>query len=128
MKQKNGFTLVEIIIIIVIVGILSIIGISTYNGYVKRSIATEGRNLLGDINTGQQSYYYRKGKYYSGGSNEQYSAILGVDARNNKYFTSYSPVSVKSDSFIYRTNTYDGKALTIKGYVKKSPEIIDPFK
>ena len=128
MRQKNGFTVVEIVIALVIVGILAVIAVPLYRGYVKRGISTEGKALLSEINIGQQSFYHRIGKYYDAAvSNAQYTPELGVDARTNKYFTSYSKISVTSTYFKYKTNEYQGKALTITGYVNKKPEIIDPF-
>ena len=128
MKQRNGFTVIEIILALVIVAILSIIVIPVYRGYVKRGISTEGKALLSEINIGQQSFHYRTGKYYDGAvTNAQVTPELGVNAKTNKYFTSYSKVTVTDTYFKYKTNEYQGKALTITGYVNKKPEIVDPF-
>lgn len=128
MKQKNGFTVIEIIIALVIVGILAVVVVPIYRGYVKRGISTEGKALLSEINIGQQSFYHRTGKYYDAAvTNAQVTPELGVNAKTNKYFTSYSKISVTSTYFKYKTNEYDGKALTITGYVDKKPEIVDPF-
>ena len=99
-----------------------------YKGYVKRGISTEGKNLLSEINIGQQSFYYRTGRYFDGSTSaQQVTPELGVDARTNKYFTSYSKVTVTDTYFRYKTNKYQGKSLTITGYVNRKPEIVDPF-
>ena len=47
-KSKKGFTLVELVIVIVIVGILSVISVPIYRGYVDRAMRTEGEVLLGN--------------------------------------------------------------------------------
>lgn len=129
MNNKHGFTMTELLIALIIVGILALIAIPAYRGYVKRGIATEGKALLGEINAAQQIYYSRNGKYYAGTAGQQYGASFGVDARKNKYFTSYTLVSKNDDTgeFIYKTNTYNGHALTLKGSLTAAPEIIDNF-
>ena len=57
MKKSKGFTLVELIIVIVIVGILSIVAVPIYRGYTKKAIATEAKALLGSIATAEKVYY-----------------------------------------------------------------------
>ena len=129
MNNKYGFTMTELIIALIIVAILAIIAIPAYRGYVKKGIATEGKALLGEINAAQQIYYSRNGQYYAGTAGQQYGSSFGVDARRNKYFTSYELIS-KDDTtgeFIYRTNEYKGHALTLKGSLTAEPEIIDDF-
>ena len=48
-KAKKGFTLVELVIVIVIVGILSVISVPIYRGYVEKAIMTEGKVLINAI-------------------------------------------------------------------------------
>ena len=129
MNNKSGFTMTELIIALIIVAILALIAIPAYRGYVKRGIATEGKALLGEINAAQQIYYSRNGQYYAGTAGQQYGASFGVDARRNKYFTSYEQVSVDNESgeFVYKTNEYNGHALTIRGSLTAEPEIIDNY-
>ena len=127
MNNKYGFTMTELIIALIIVAILALIAIPAYRGYVKRGIATEGKALLGEVNAAQQIYYSRNGQYYAGTAGQQYGASFGVDARRNKYFTSYEKISVDNDTFIYKTNEYKGHSLTIKGSLTAEPEIIDNF-
>ena len=47
--NKKGFTLVELVIVIIIVGILSIISVPVYRGYVEKAMLTEGKTLIGAI-------------------------------------------------------------------------------
>ena len=48
-KYLNGFTLVEILIVVVIVGILAAIAIPTYYSYVKKGYATEAKTQIKSI-------------------------------------------------------------------------------
>ena len=87
MKRK-GFTLVELVIVIVIVGILSIVAVPIYRGYTRKAMGTEAKSLLGSIQTAEKVYFAEMSQYmaYSG----SFEKTLDVDARANKYFTTYS--------------------------------------
>lgn len=86
MKKTKGFTLVELIIVIVIVGILSIVAVPIYRGYTLKSKMTEGKSFAGSIITAQRVYYAEFGEWYSIGSWVEEDIILGVDAKQNTYF------------------------------------------
>ena len=50
-KQKKGFTIVELVIVIAIIGILSAILIPTFAGLVKRANIAADTALVKDLNT-----------------------------------------------------------------------------
>lgn len=61
--HKKGFTLVELIIVIIIVGILGSLGINQYNRVIEKSRAAEARMILGTIRTAQAGYKLEHGEY-----------------------------------------------------------------
>jgi type IV pilus assembly protein PilE len=49
MKKMKGFTLIELMIVVAIVGILASISMAYYGGYVIASNRTEGRSALAQV-------------------------------------------------------------------------------
>ena len=62
-KYTDGFTLVEILIVVVIVGILAAIAIPTYYNYVKKGYATEAKTQIKTIVQSADMYRSEYGSY-----------------------------------------------------------------
>ena len=61
--MKKGFTLVELIIVVIIVGILASIGLTQYNKVVEKSRAAEARMILGTLRSAEIAEYNESGTY-----------------------------------------------------------------
>jgi len=124
MKSTKGFTLVELVIVIVIVGILSVVAVPVYKGYTKKAMATEGKALLGAINTSQKVYFAEWAIFVNGASA---SAILDVNAGSNKYFTTFG-VTGNTTGFTASTagtGGANGIALTLTGSSSGASNIVE---
>ena len=64
-KQK-GFTLIELMIVIAIIGILAAIAIPAYQNYTIRAQVTEGLSLADGWKTGIAEFYARNGTFPTG--------------------------------------------------------------
>ena len=72
-RSTNGFTLVELMISVAIIGVLAAIAIPSYNGYIntsQNSMLVENANTIIPF---EETYFYENGEYkdgtYTPGSN-----------------------------------------------------------
>ena len=112
--RRRGFTLVELVIVIAIVIILSVISVPIYRGYVDKAKMSEAYALLGSILSAQKAYYSEYGNFlsiYDGGQMTSYNAVLGIDARGNKYVTNFQASGGGDKPYSFEASVYKPKEL-----------------
>jgi prepilin-type N-terminal cleavage/methylation domain-containing protein len=70
MKRKHGFTVTELMIAVVIIGVLASLAIPSFTRYIYKARVTEASNFLGKIKQRQEAYRNEFG---------QYCAVSGAD-------------------------------------------------
>src|SRR5687768_12939427 len=60
---QKGFTLIELMIVVAIIGILAAIAIPAYQDYTIRAQVTEGLNLAGGVKAAISEFYAQNGTW-----------------------------------------------------------------
>ena|SRR3989339_267048 len=95
LKNKGGFTMVELMVVVIIVAILAAAAIPFYTANVKKAIRTEAVATLGAIRSAQRIYRAEIGSYSDN------MGSLGITIEHEQYFNAscYSLSGVTTAAF-----------------------------
>ena len=88
---QKGFTLIELMIVIAIIGILAAIAIPAYQDYTIRAQVTEGLNLASDLKAGVGEVYAQTGTFTGIGLAQV--GVSGANTKSGKYVTGIDVVN-----------------------------------
>jgi prepilin-type N-terminal cleavage/methylation domain-containing protein len=110
-KSRKGFTLVELAVVIVIIGVLAAFGVPQFLKSVERSKAAEAFNCLSALSSAQERFIAKNGVYWGGtiatadgamAAGDGYSGtdVLDIKQQPPKYFggsgDGATPITVKA--------------------------------
>jgi type IV pilus assembly protein PilE len=84
MKRQSGFTLIEIMIVVAIIGILAAIAVPQYTDYITRSQLVQAHAGLGDYRV-RMEQYYQDNRTYTGKALDNCGAAAPSGATNFKF-------------------------------------------
>lgn len=110
MKTQKGFTLIELMIVVAIIGILAAVAIPAYSDYLKRSQVAEALGLLAGLKTPTEEWYGSKGTWPTSIANQLGGKLVG------KYTTDIADAAAPATGYQrgYQAKMKDG---TISGLV-----------
>ena len=102
---QKGFTLIELMIVVAIIGILAAIALPAYQDYTKRTHVSEGLTLAGGAKASVTEYYSSQGNFPSNNSSAglaaataiKGNAVKSVTVANGKITITYND-KVKNDA------------------------------
>ena len=105
-RSQKGFTLVELMIVVIIIGILTAIGVVLYMGYVRDSKAASAQATIGTIANAEKVYHQVKNTFVDVADFTVVPNDLNIDVRDA---TQYWTLSVSGSDAGKFTVTATGK-------------------
>ena len=98
MNAQKGFTLIELMIVVAIIGILAAVALPAYQDYTKRTHVAEGLTLAGGAKASVTEYSLSQGKYPSNNASAglatadaiKGNAVKSVGVANGKITITYN--------------------------------------
>ena len=109
MGNKKGFTLLELLIVVLIIGILAAIALPQYKKAVERSKMAEAVTIVKTIAQAQQRYYLLHNEYLDCTGLD----ALDINLGGTDCTYSYSCICKETSNFIYMSNFATGGAIAL---------------
>jgi len=110
-QVQKGFTLIELMIVVAIIGILASIALPAYQDYTKRAHVTEGLSLASGAKTAVAEYYSTKASWPAN------NAAAGLASASSIKGTAVDSVTVSNGKITAKFN----KKVTLNATLELTP-------
>jgi len=107
LNRKKGFTLIELMIVVAIIGILAAIAIPNFLRFQLKAKSSEGKTNLAAIRTAEQSYYSEFGSYVSADPDPAVASVTSSKQTFNGT-TGFGTIGWSPEGTVYFSYGVDG--------------------
>ena len=93
-RRMAGFTLVELMIVVIIVAVLTMIAVPSYLAQIRESRRTDARNALVELAAREERYYATQNSYTPTASNLGYAGFGVGNPVGRGYYYIQSPLAI----------------------------------
>ncbi|MDN4146176.1 type IV pilin protein [Pseudomonas tohonis] len=96
MNKQNGFTLIELMIVVAVIAVLSAIAYPSYQSYVRRTACEDAKGALVGLSSAMERYRAQRGTYVgaaSGTTPTIYPSQSPIDGSTKQFNLSITAVS-----------------------------------
>jgi type IV pilus assembly protein PilA len=123
---QKGFTLIELMIVVAIIGILAAIAIPAYQDYTIRAQVSEGLSLASDIKAGVAEYMAQTGNWPADLIEAGLGSTATLDDKSGRYVQSLD-VTDGTITIVYGKDVNDkiaGLILSIQPLVNENGDVV----
>lgn len=121
MKRQQGFTLIELMIVVAIIGILAAIAIPAYQDYTARAQASEALSATAGIRADMGLYLAENGALPAAGDSTTLDAQIA--ALEGKYIGAVTLPAAGQLHITFANGVHTGRAMTLTAFANTAGQI-----